>query len=176
MNEAPSVPDLLRDILADPARRQKLWEVFTSVHRRAPYLMEVEELQQAAFLRVLMAADQFRGSTESEFLAWVRAIARNCLMDSLRDSARHPPPIPFEEQLAAVVQLSSEELVDRKDLVERILASLTPFEAALLRAKYEGGLSSAQIACTLGQTPAAVRQLEHRLIERLRARFGRQGE
>lgn len=51
-----------------------------------------------------------------------------------------------------------------REVVERLLAAVTPFDAALLRARYHGGLSFDQIA--------AVRQAHHWLLRRLRDGLG----
>jgi RNA polymerase sigma factor (sigma-70 family) len=68
------------------------------------------------------------------------------------------------------------ERFQRSDLVRKLLSLLTPLETAVLRAKYEGGLSFVQIARIIDRSPESVRQMHHRLLQALRELGIRQQE
>jgi len=129
--------------------------------------MEWEDLFQEVMVRALAAREQFRGNSKGEFLAWLSTIASHVVSDRLRELARHPPLTALHEAIQ-VGQVSKEDSLTLRDLMEVLLARLSPFETALLQAHYQAGFSLSQIARILNRSPEAVRQIHHRLVKRLR--------
>jgi RNA polymerase sigma-70 factor (ECF subfamily) len=144
---------------------QALSGIVAATHRRAPYLIEREDLFQELMLRALKARDQFRGQTDQELLAWLAQIARNCVTDRLRRHARLPPTHGGEylEDHSGDPPPSAPE-----DRWESLVQGLPPEEALLLRARYRHGLSFEQISRLTGASPEALRQRHHRVLCRLR--------
>ncbi len=141
-----------------------------------PYLVEEDDLFQEVMLRALHAAEQFQGSTAEELRGWIRTIARRCQIDRLREIGARPKMQTLEESLQADPGNSGPEPVLQKEELTRVLSSLSSLEQALLRARYEGGLSFQQIGRVLEKSPVAVRQMHHRLLKELRLRLGVGGQ
>jgi RNA polymerase sigma-70 factor (ECF subfamily) len=109
----------------------------------------------------------------TDFGAWLRTVARNRLRKELRSASR------AEQLLAAYREVLAERLRadgpahDDSDLYLAALRScrseLPADEAALLRLRYERGLSFDAIAAARGLTPAAVQRAISRIRFKLRA-------
>jgi RNA polymerase sigma-70 factor (ECF subfamily) len=70
-------------------------------------------------------------------------------------------PTPSEEE-------SPLEQLQRIELVRQLLSLLSPLEAAVLNARYVGGLSFRQIAQIIERSPDSARQMHHRALRLLR--------
>jgi RNA polymerase sigma-70 factor (ECF subfamily) len=161
--------DQVRQFLNDPAELDELRNLVGRVHSKAPDLIDREDLFQEVVVRALAAGDTFSGTSRQELLGWLWRIADNLLVDRLRAAARRPPTGPMSAEETGP-QEPAEHAVQVRDWITSILSTLTPVEAALLRARYQGGLSFAAIARILETSPGTVRQIHHRLLERLRTR------
>jgi RNA polymerase sigma factor (sigma-70 family) len=164
---APPEPvNRVSELIARPDGLAAIVRVIRSVHRLQPSYLPFDDLLQSTVARALASQDGFRGKTDSELLAWLRVIAANILTDEARRIGRVNPLV--ESADIPDPRTSPTKGITDRDSVAGILAHLTPFEAALLRTRYEHGLTSDQIAAVLGQSPAAIRQALSRLIRRLR--------
>lgn len=130
-----------------------------------------ESLVQQAFIDAYAHLHQYRPGTD--FGAWVRTVARNRLRKELRTLSREEQRLAvYREQLAG--RLRAEE--PGRDDSDAYLAALRGCrellpddEAALVRLRYEKGLSFEAIAERRGTTPAAVQRAISRIRFRLRA-------
>lgn len=166
-NHPPPEPiNRISELIGRPDGLAAVVRVVRSVHRLRPSYQPFDDLLQSTVARALATQDGFRGKTDSELLAWLRVIAANILTDEARRIGRVNPLV--ESADIPDPRASPTKGITDRDSVAGILAHLTPFEAALLRTRYEHGLSSDQIAAVLGQSPDAVRQALSRLIRRLR--------
>lgn len=156
-------PELLTS-LAGRARTgdREAFEQILSVHQRsvlrvAMRLMgnpeDAQDAAQEAFLRLYRNLDQFRA--DAEFAPWLYRITTNVCLDMLR--ARRPST-PVEDDIAeAAVAEHGLLLEERKRAVHRALGDLPPKERAAVVLRDIEGLSTAEVAETLGTSEATVR-------------------
>jgi RNA polymerase sigma-70 factor (ECF subfamily) len=127
-----------------------------------------EDVTSAVFMRALAAFPAYRDRGGS-FRSWLFAIAHNAIIDARR--ARRPI-----ESLDRVIDLadraaSPEDLallaLERRDITG-LLARLSPDQRAVLELRLQD-LSDKEIAEALGRSPGAVRTVQYRAVQRLRA-------
>lgn len=131
-----------------------------------------ENLVQQAFMDAYAHLDQYRPGTD--FGAWLRTVARNRLRKELRTAAREDRRLAvYREQLAERLRAEAPDPDDDSDLYLAALRGcreqLPEADAALIRLRYERGLSFDAIAAHRGQTPEAVQRMVSRVRFRLRA-------
>ncbi len=130
-----------------------------------------ESLVQQAFIDAYTHLHSYQLGTD--FGAWIRTLTRNRLRKELRTLSRAEQRLAvYREQLAE--RLRAEEPVhDDSDVYLAALRScreeLPEDEAAILRLRYERGLSFEAIATRRGTTAAAVQRAISRIRFRLRA-------
>lgn len=126
---------------------------------------EAEEVFQTVFFKLHQARGNYRQTIP--FLPWIFTIARNALIDHLRQQQRQQAHI-----------ILSPEAVDACAAPERAsgpitaaigeLASLTATQRQALELRFNEGLSFKEIALQLQLTPDNSRQIVSRAIARLR--------
>lgn len=130
-----------------------------------------ENVVQQVFVDAYLHLDQYELGTD--FGAWIRTLARNRLRKELRSASREDRRLAtYRERLAE--RLRDEE-GDRRDDADDYLAalrgcraSLEARDAALIKMRYERGMSFDAIAARRGQTPEAVQRMLSRIRFRLR--------
>lgn len=136
---------------------------------RARDLHETDDLVQVALTRALARLGEFDSRREGAFLAYLRQILRNLVLDEVRrvrarqteelsESLEDPGPSPLERTVRG----------DVLERYERALARLEPEvrEAVLLRFEFE--YSYPQIADAIGKpSPDAVRMMVGRALVEL---------
>jgi RNA polymerase sigma-70 factor (ECF subfamily) len=146
------------------------------------------DVVQQTLLEAYEKRDQLRGSTEGEWLAWLRqALARN-LADALRAFGQAKRDVTRERSLEAAVEASSRRVeawlaaeqsspsdrAARHEQAVRLadaLAALPDDYREALVLHYCEDLSLADVAARLDRTPAAVAGLLKRGLKQLRARL-----
>ena len=133
-------------------------------------VQRTEEAAQECWLvavRRIRSFDPERGSFE----AWLRGIAEKVLMSQRRkwrrEETRPGVPEPGDSVEPAVLPGGTEESLDLADGIALVMTELPSRYQAVLRAKYDEGLSLAEIAARWGETPKAVESL----LGRARAAF-----
>ncbi|HEU5433032.1 MAG TPA: sigma-70 family RNA polymerase sigma factor [Thermomicrobiales bacterium] len=130
-----------------------------------------EDVASAVFMRALAAFPRYR-ETGSSFRSWLFAIAHNAIIDARR--ARRP--IESLERVGDLADraASPEELalaaLERRDIT-LLLARLSPDQRAVVELRLQG-LNDKEIAAALGRSPGAVRTIQYRAVQRLRALLG----
>lgn len=104
------------------------------------------------------------------FTAWVHAIARYKLIDHFR---RHKlrATVPLEDDAAVFAEDVAEAATARVD-VERLLETIPPRPAELIRQVKLEGAAIADAAARLGMTETAAKVSIHRGLKSLASRFG----
>jgi len=130
-----------------------------------------EALVQQAFIDAYTHLRSYQPGTD--FGAWIRTLTRNRLRKELRTLTRAEQRLAvYREQLAERLR-SEEPAHDDSDVYLAALRScrelLPDDEAAILRLRYERGLSFEAIAERRGTTAAAVQRAISRIRFRLRA-------
>lgn len=130
-----------------------------------------ENLVQQVFVDAYFHLDQYAPGTD--FGAWIRTVARNRLRKELRTAGREDRRLAtYRERLAE--RLKAEAAGARDDSEAYVAAlrgcrqALAPRDAALVKLRYERGLSFEEIAAKQGQSPEAVQRMISRIRFRLR--------
>jgi RNA polymerase sigma-70 factor (ECF subfamily) len=141
--------------------------------------IDLSDVVQRTLLRAHEKGQQFRGTTEAERRAWLRAILRNELLQEVRG---HPPgKVSLDESsrcweaALAADQTSPSQKVVRHEEVQRLaraLAQLHEDERTAIELKHLHGCSVAFISQHLGRTKLAVAGLLKRGLHKLRLLLG----
>jgi RNA polymerase sigma-70 factor (ECF subfamily) len=152
----------------DPQRFAELYErnfdrVYGFVARRAADRGEAEDLTAEVFHHALAHLDGFewRGAP---FAAWLLQIARNALADRWRRAARERGESPLEREEPGV-----DAGVDRRAMLAELVNRLPGDQQRVIALRFVEQKSVREIARELSRTEGAVKQLQFRALERLRA-------
>jgi RNA polymerase sigma-70 factor (ECF subfamily) len=128
----------------------------------------IEDLMQ----EVLIAVHHKRATYDPArpFGGWLYAVARYKMIDHFRKGGRECPIDGLEEVLAASETADSG---DARADVESLLATISPKQAAAIRATHLEGLSVAEAAERQGLSPSDIKVSVHRGLKALAARIGR---
>jgi RNA polymerase sigma-70 factor (ECF subfamily) len=183
-------------------------DAIESIENYRDYLLLLVRLQTASHLSAKLDASdvvqqtilhaherraQFRGQTEGEWLAWLRAILANALAADARrydtqarntarerslDAELDRSSSRMEGLLAADQTSPSERVVRREELVllARALARLPEDQRRVVELHYLRGLAVADVAQEIGRTRPAAVGLLFRGLKRLRELLGDTGE
>jgi RNA polymerase sigma-70 factor (ECF subfamily) len=161
------------DRALDALCRRNWKPVFRSFARFTDSPAEAEDLTQEVFLRALRSLPRFE-DRGLPFAAYLLRIADNLARDRWRAGSRRPvvvselpdgvAPEPGPDHLA----LDG----DRRDALQAALDILSPDHRAVLRLRILEGRSTAEVARLIHRSPPAVRQLQVRALNALRAALG----
>lgn len=155
----------------DPSRFAELYElnfqrVYGYVARRVRDRAVAEDLTAEVFHRALANLKNYdwRGIP---FAAWLLRIASNMITDQWRQSAKErvvedPPEASTEPNL---------EEIDQRARLFRMVQELPPDQRRVVQMRFTEGKSIREIAHDLGRTEGAVKQLQFRALQSLRARL-----
>lgn len=115
-----------------------------------------QDFTQDIFLKVYSRLDSFQ--ERSRFSTWLYSVAHNYCLDQIRQGKRLST-VALDDGDGHELADSDEAQVEEEtlQLVNRALQTLSPDEAALLRLKYEEGLSVDALAQQYSLTPSAVK-------------------
>jgi RNA polymerase sigma-70 factor (ECF subfamily) len=154
--------------------------------------VDASDLVQQTLLEAHDKRDQFRGTTEGEWLAWLRGILAHNLADVLRAFKQKKRDVDLERSVEEAVGRSSLDLggwfaareptpsqeAERHERAARVaeaLALLPEPQRQALVLRYWEGQPLAEIARHMGRTPDAVASLLKRGLRQLRALLQDQG-
>ena len=131
-----------------------------------PNRAAADDVLQEVFLTVTRRGADFRG--EGNFLAWVRGIARNKVLEHYRRQRK--VPLPFDEELLNLLAESAEDsdqiLGQRREALTKCLERLAPRAREIVDLRYgDHALTPPKIAEQLAWTTNAV----HVALSRARA-------
>jgi RNA polymerase sigma-70 factor (ECF subfamily) len=178
---------------AEAYRNYLLLLVRLQVGPRLQAKVDASDVVQQAILHAHERRAQFRGGTEGEWLAWLRAILANALAAVVRrydaqarDSARERSlevelersSSRLEGLLAADLTSPSERAVRGEELLRlaHALARLPEDQRRVVELHYLKGLAVADVAEQIGRTRAAAVGLLFRGLKRLRELLREPGE
>jgi len=127
---------------------------------------DVEDLVQETLLAVHNKRASY--SPSLPFTAWLHAIARYKLIDFLRREGRQAA-VPLDDAPEPIVDDDSDAILAGVD-VGRLLAGLSPKQAAAIRLTRIEGLSVSEAAERSGQSEPSIKVNVHRGLERLMAK------
>jgi RNA polymerase sigma factor (sigma-70 family) len=146
----------------------ELYRTFAPVvlgYLRAQRAAEAEDLTGEVFLHVVRDLHRFDGD-QAAFKAWVLTIAHHRFVDDRRRVRRRPAEVlaaPPAERRDAAPDAEAEALTLVGDeRVQRLLATLSPDQRAVLLLRIVGDLTVAEIGRVVGKRPGAVKALQRR--------------
>jgi len=152
----------------DPARFAELYTrnfhvVYGYIARRTANREEAEDLTSEVFHQALANLHRFewRGAP---FAAWLVRIAANAMADRWRVQAREAPGPPDEE----LSDPSMADLEQRAALFEMV-DGLPPDQRRVIVLRFAEQKSIREIAEEMGRSEGAIKQLQFRALEKLRA-------
>jgi RNA polymerase sigma-70 factor (ECF subfamily) len=130
-----------------------------------------ENLVQQVFVDAYFHLDQYAVGTD--FGAWIRTVARNRLRKELRTATREERRLTtYRTRLVERMRAEAPGARDDSDAYAAALRGcrqmLPPRDAALVKMRYEKGMSFEAIAAQQGQTSEAVQRMISRIRFRLR--------
>ena len=160
----------------DPRRFADLYEanferVYAFVARRVRERADAEDVTAEVFHQALANLNKFewRGAP---FSAWLYRIASNAIADRWNRAAREDadPSSAFDDPPDPNASASPETIESRARLF-RLVSDLPADQRAVIEMRFAAGKSIAEIACELGRTEGAIKQLQFRAIRSLRSRW-----
>ena len=150
----------------DRSRFAELYEanfdrVYAYVAHRVPVRHEAEDLTAEVFHQALVGLDSYewRGLP---FIAWLLGIAGNLVAQRWKKAV---PQVEADELEAA-----ADEGVERRALFLELLEMLPEDQRLVIVRRFVDGRSIREIALELGRSEGAVKQLQFRALQSLRAR------
>jgi RNA polymerase sigma-70 factor (ECF subfamily) len=134
---------------------------------------EASDLAQEVLLRMDRAFSGFRGRSVGQLLAWARTITANVLIDRARSAP--PPAEPLPPDLGADVESGSASGLIRAEEMARLAAALPKLPEhyrTVVEARLFEGISCADLARRMGQTPVWVRVTCLRAVRLLQQELG----
>src|SRR5579864_7954768 len=158
---------LIEAAQSDPARFGELYEenfsrFYAFVSRRVHNRQEAQDLTSQVFARALANIRRFewRGTP---FAAWLYRMAANAIADHYQSKARelplHDPQVTDDELLQVERRATLARYVERLPAEQRRVVALRFFEGRSIR----------EIAERIGKSEGAVKQLQWRALQKLRA-------
>jgi RNA polymerase sigma-70 factor (ECF subfamily) len=153
----------------DPSRFGDLYEenfyrVYAYIARRVSHRHQAEDLTADVFREALAGIGKFewRGVP---FAAWLLGIAARVIADYFKRLGRDA------ENLAAKPERSSTDEVERSAMLFQLVERLPEAQFRVIQMRFVEQKSIREIAQELGRSEGAVKQLQFRAIENLRAQM-----
>jgi len=107
------------------------------------------------------------------FVAWLLRIAANAIVDHAKRTAREFPAPDDPPEIAAAPDLQASELraVEHRAQLFRLVAQLPEVQRQVVYERFVEQRSIREIAERLGKTPGAIKQLQLRAVQYLRAQM-----
>ena len=160
---------LVEAVQANPARFVELYDryfhrVWAYVIRRTGNHADAEDVTSEVFRKALqhMRLYEWRGTP---FVAWLLRIAANALATRWERAAREAGEP--SEYFAEIAEADGE--LERRAMLFELVARLPMVQRMVIELRFVEGLSLAEVAARLGKSEGAVKQLQRRAIEQLKA-------
>ena len=156
----------------DPGRFAELYEqnfhrVYAYVARRVQDRTEIQDLTAHVFQQALANIGKFKWRG-APFISWLYRIAANAIADQARKKSREVS----ETEVATTTSLDSNlEQVERRAQLFSAVESLPEDQRKVILLRFGEEKSIREIASALNRSEGAVKQLQFRGLENLRARL-----
>jgi len=174
--EAEDERQLIAAAQLDPSRFGELYErnferVYAFVVRRVRNRSEAEDVTSEVFHRALANLRHFewRGVP---FAAWLYRLAAHAVADRLQHAGRETELPMAAEDIADTDPVAMRQVEERATLF-RLVGELPPDQQRVVVMRFVEQKSIREIAQHLRRSEGAVKQLQFRALENLRARMGR---
>jgi RNA polymerase sigma-70 factor (ECF subfamily) len=168
--EPASKPKAQLDAEFSDLYRAHLRDVYSYAYYRIGNHHDAEDLTEQTFLQAYRHFERAQRESDGRPLRpWLIRIAHNLAANLYRDRARKPQS-PLDEGAPIAAAHTTEELVDGRDELKRVLAAVKELpddrrEALIMR--FALGMDNREIARALGRTDGATKVLIHRAIKQL---------
>jgi RNA polymerase sigma-70 factor, ECF subfamily len=160
----------------DPACFAELYEnffelVYTYVARRVRSRSEAEDQTAEVFHRALRSLPRFKW-TGAPFAAWLFRIAANMIADRAKRAAREQAAGAVEDIVRSSGRPQTEiEDVERQTHLFRLVDELAEDQRRVVLMRFAEEKSIREIAHSLGRSEGAIKQLQFRALQNLRAQM-----
>jgi RNA polymerase sigma-70 factor, ECF subfamily len=161
----------------DPAKFDELYElhfvrVYAFVAGRVRDRATAEDVASEVFHKALanLPSYEWRGVP---FAAWLLRIAANAIVDHAKRSAREftAPENPPEPATDPALQASELRAIEHRAQLFRLVGQLPKVQKQVVHERFVEQRSIREIAQRLGKSPGAIKQLQLRAIQNLRAQM-----
>ena len=165
----------------DPSRFAELYEnnferVYAYVRRHVRDRGQAEDLTSVVFHKALENLKRFKW-TGAPFAAWLFRIAANTIADQARRSARETDISELEDLRENETSQVNLEEVEQSAFLFRLVRELSADQRRVILMRFAEEKSIREIATLMERSEGAVKQLQFRGLEILRAKLGaRAGE
>ncbi len=138
-------------------------------------LSVIEELTQTVFVRAYLSLPSYKPL--SPFLHWLRLLASRVGYDYWREQYRQPTLVEYSSLREQQVLACSDDVQAREaeEVLEHILATLSPEEKQILYMVYKDEMSMAEVAECMGWSVAMTKMRSYRARLKLRKILKREG-
>ncbi len=170
MTESHNIYELIEHARRDPDAfaalyRYYLPQIYRYLLVRVGNPQDAEDITSKVFTEALEGLVHQRYRENGKFVAWLFTIARRRLIDLYRQR----PTVSLEETALFDPDPSDHiQFTDNKNRLKKLLSELDEDKRELMRLRFAGGLSFAEIAALEGKSEAAVKMSIHRIIRWLR--------
>ncbi|HEY6046384.1 MAG TPA: sigma-70 family RNA polymerase sigma factor [Pyrinomonadaceae bacterium] len=147
--------------------------VYAYIARRTRHREEAEDLTAEVFRKAFEHLPRFKW-TGAPFAAWLFRIGSNLMADRAKRSARaeindNPP----SSSRSAQAQQTEVEMAERLARIFRMVGELAEDQQSVIVMRFADEKSIREIAQALGRSEGAVKQLQFRALENLRAKLAK---
>lgn len=133
---------------------------------------EAEDLASEVFVRALRAIDSYK-DTGAPMEAWLFKIARNSVIDHLRERRRKPAPTELNEALATLDGREGNpddhlEHTEEVSQLHQAMEQLSDAQRQVLALRFGAEMTSEEVAQVVGKKAGAVREMQSAAISKLR--------
>src|SRR6185436_8913522 len=143
--------------------------VYAYIARRTRNREESEDLTAEVFRKALEHLPRFKW-TGAPFAAWLFRICSNLIADRAKRSGRE---VNMESAPAAVSAAPDFEATEKMARIFRMVGDLAEDQQSVIVMRFAEEKSIREIADALGRSEGAVKQLQFRALENLRARLAK---
>jgi RNA polymerase sigma-70 factor, ECF subfamily len=180
LSHEPDERILVEAAQRDPSCFAELYErnfdrVYAYVSRRLADRSAVEDVTSDVFRQALanLGQYQWRGAP---FVAWLLRIAANAITDRWRRVSREQPIVEADGPESAPADPASIDAVERRALLFRVVRSLPVDQRRVIEMRFAQEKGVREIARELNRSEGAVKQLQFRAIQNLRAQLQKSPE
>jgi len=144
--------------------------VHAYVYRRVDNRAEAEDITSLVFQKALANLDRFewRGVP---FVAWLLRIAANAVTNHWRRVSREQPMADLDGPEPAPADPADIDALERRALLFRLVRTLPVDQRRVIEMRFADERGIREIARELNRTESAVKQLQYRAIQNLRAQL-----
>ncbi|WP_437288472.1 sigma-70 family RNA polymerase sigma factor [Sorangium sp. So ce406] len=146
--------------------------------KRHPGIARPSDIAQEAAIRAFRAISTFKGTTQAEWLSWLRSIVETCTNQAFRDAARkkrdRAAETPLEERELPAQQPSPSQAAAVEEQWRQVFGlifELPEEQRKVIWLYHLRDLRLSEVARSMGKTDAAAAGLLRRGLEALRARL-----